>query len=163
MSKNKTPVVIVRKDKRLHKGAHLAAFALTGGVSGAVTAAKAGTNAAYNARTRKLAAEANAASETAAGEEGTVNLLALRLPDLLAVLKGMTGEELTEIVTMPNGKVYSYWRDGIPMTASERIVRGAAKRELARRPQATAADEQAEFRAEHVPASAEYRERHGSP
>src|SRR5260370_6542020 len=56
--KNKTPVVIVGKDKRLSKGAHLAAFLLTGGTSGIVTAAKAGTNTAYNARTRRLQAEA---------------------------------------------------------------------------------------------------------
>jgi hypothetical protein len=55
--KKNAPVVIVRKDKRLHKGAHLAAFMLTGGVSGVVTAAKAGTNAGYNARTRKLQAQ----------------------------------------------------------------------------------------------------------
>lgn len=140
--KNKTPVVITRKDKRLHKGAHLTAFVLTGGASGVVTAAKAGTNAAYNARTRKLAAEA---AETVNGEEGTgseaplageacsVNLLALSPRELLATLKEMTTEELTEVVTMPDGRVYSYWRDGIPMTAEERIVRGGAKRELARR------------------------------
>ena len=49
------------------------------------------------------------------------------------MLKGMTSEELTEVVTMPDGRVYSYWRDGIPMTAAERTVRGVAKRELARR------------------------------
>jgi hypothetical protein len=161
MSRRGAPVVITRKDKRLHKAAHLTAFVLTGGASGVVTAAKAGTNAAYNARTRKLAAEADTASETAG--EGTVNLLALSLRpgELLAVLKGMTSEELTEVVTMPSGRVYSYWRDGAVMTAAERVVRGAAKRELARRPQAAAPDEQAEFRAEHVPASAEYRERHG--
>jgi hypothetical protein len=53
-----TPVVITRKDKRLHKGAHLTAFVLTGGASGIVTAAKAGTNASYNARTRKLQGQA---------------------------------------------------------------------------------------------------------
>jgi len=56
--KKNAPVVVVRKDKRLRKGLHLAAFALTGGASGIVTAAKAGTNAAYNARTRKMAAAA---------------------------------------------------------------------------------------------------------
>lgn len=60
MSKSNPPVVITRKDKRLHKGAHLIAFALTGGASGAVTAAKAGTNAAYNARTRELQRRAEA-------------------------------------------------------------------------------------------------------
>ncbi len=48
------PEVIVRKDKRLRKGLHQAAILLTGGTSGVVTAAKAGTNAAPNARTRKL-------------------------------------------------------------------------------------------------------------
>jgi hypothetical protein len=73
-----------------------------------------------------------------AGEEDTVNLLALTssvagLKELLLVLKAMTGEELTEVVTMPSGKIYNYWRDGVTMTAAERIVRGHAKRELARR------------------------------
>ena len=55
MAKRQAPVVIVRKDKRLHKGVHLAAFLLTGGTSGVVTAARLGTNGAYNARTRRLA------------------------------------------------------------------------------------------------------------
>jgi hypothetical protein len=55
MAKRNPPVVITRKDKRLHKGWHLLAFMLTGGASAPVSAAKAGTNAAYNARTRKLA------------------------------------------------------------------------------------------------------------
>lgn len=59
MAKNKTPVVIVRKDKRIrHKGLHLLAFAATGGLSGVVTAAEAASNAGYNARTRKLQREA---------------------------------------------------------------------------------------------------------
>lgn len=52
---SKPQVVITRKDKRLHKGWHALAFMLTGGASAPITAAKAGTNAAYNARTRKLA------------------------------------------------------------------------------------------------------------
>jgi hypothetical protein len=47
-------VAIARKDKRLHKGWHLFAFVLTGGASAPVTAAKAVTNAGYNARTRQL-------------------------------------------------------------------------------------------------------------
>jgi hypothetical protein len=50
----KPQVVITRKDKRFHKGWHLLAFLLTGGMSASVTATKAATNAAYNARTRKL-------------------------------------------------------------------------------------------------------------
>lgn len=67
MSKAKkgAPVVIVRKDKRLHKGLHVAAFMLTGGTSGVVTAAKAGTNAAYNARTRELAGAAEQEAQEA--------------------------------------------------------------------------------------------------
>jgi hypothetical protein len=56
MRKKNAPVVIVRKDKRLHKGWHLLAFMVTGGASAPVTAAKAATNTSYNARTRKLAA-----------------------------------------------------------------------------------------------------------
>ncbi len=47
------PVVIVHKDTRLCKGLHQAAFLLTGRTSGVVTAAKAGANAAHNARTRQ--------------------------------------------------------------------------------------------------------------
>jgi hypothetical protein len=54
MRKKKAPVVIVRKDKRLNKTANLIAFAMTGGASGVYTAGKAASNAAYNARTRKL-------------------------------------------------------------------------------------------------------------
>lgn len=61
MRKSKAPVVITRKDKRLHKLAHLIGFAATGGASGIYTAGKAATNASYNARTRKLAAQAEAA------------------------------------------------------------------------------------------------------
>jgi hypothetical protein len=127
MKKNKTPVVITRKDKRLHKGAHLTAFVLTGGMSAPISAAKAGTNAAYNARTRKLAAEADGAQQGEEAAEGTVNLLALRIPDLLVTLKGITSEELTEIMTMPSGQRYSYWLHGYTMTAQERNVRGQAK------------------------------------
>jgi hypothetical protein len=58
MARNRrgAPVVITRKDKRLGKGRHLIAFALTGGASGVYTAAKATTNAGYNARTRALQA-----------------------------------------------------------------------------------------------------------
>jgi hypothetical protein len=72
MRKKKAPVVIVRKDKRLNKVAHLTAFAVTGGTSAVYTAAKAGSNAAYNARTRKLAAQAEEA-EQADGAASTVS------------------------------------------------------------------------------------------
>jgi hypothetical protein len=58
MGKNRTPVVIVRKDKKLKKGRHLALFALTGGLSGVYTAGKVASNAGYNARTRQLQREA---------------------------------------------------------------------------------------------------------
>lgn len=60
---SRTQVVITRKDKRLNKTAHLAAFVLTGGASGIVTAAKAATNAGYNARTRQLQTEAAGGSQ----------------------------------------------------------------------------------------------------
>ena len=50
-------IVITRKDKRLFKTGHTVAFLLTGGTSAAYTAAKAATNAGYNARTRNLEAE----------------------------------------------------------------------------------------------------------
>ncbi len=55
MSKRNAQVVITRKDKQLRKGWHLLAFMLTGGASAPISAAKAATNAGYNARTRKLA------------------------------------------------------------------------------------------------------------
>jgi len=62
MSRNTAPVVITRKDKRIrHKLTHLFAFALTGGASGLITAAEAANHASYNARTRKLQAEAERA------------------------------------------------------------------------------------------------------
>jgi hypothetical protein len=61
MSRRNAPVVIVRKDKRLHKFGHLFAFMLTGGASGVFTIMKVGTNAGYNSRTRKLQDQANAA------------------------------------------------------------------------------------------------------
>jgi len=52
-------VVIIRKDKRVrHKVLHALAFALTGGASGLVTAAEVANHASYNARTRKLNAQA---------------------------------------------------------------------------------------------------------
>jgi hypothetical protein len=50
----KPQVVIIRKDKRVHKKLHLLAFMLTGGASAAVTAVSATNAAAYNRRTRKL-------------------------------------------------------------------------------------------------------------
>ena len=65
MSRRKkgAPVVITRKDKRLNKTGHLAAFVLTGGTSAVYTAAKAATTAGYNARTRKLQREAEQAEQ----------------------------------------------------------------------------------------------------
>jgi hypothetical protein len=59
MRKRGAPVVILRKDKKIrHKLLHLGAFAVTGGLSGVVTATEVANNAGYNARTRKLQAEA---------------------------------------------------------------------------------------------------------
>lgn len=55
--KNRAPVVIVRKDKRLNKTGHLLAFMATGGTSSVYTAARAAYNASYNARTRRLMGE----------------------------------------------------------------------------------------------------------
>jgi hypothetical protein len=130
MRKNKTPVVITRKDKRLHKGLHALAFVATGGASSVVTATKAATNAGYNARTRKLARQYE---ESSAVETEETSLLALRAPERQAVLTDMDTEELTELLTMPSGKIYSYWRDGQKMTAAERLFYGAAKRELNQR------------------------------
>jgi hypothetical protein len=60
MARNKTPVVIVRKDKKQHRILQAIGFAATGGASSVYTAPKAASNAAYNARTRKMQNEANA-------------------------------------------------------------------------------------------------------
>jgi hypothetical protein len=76
MGKNKAPVVITRKDKRLNKPGHLLAFALSCGTSGVYTAAKAGSNAAYNARTRKLIAEAEEAGQSQESPPGHSDMLA---------------------------------------------------------------------------------------
>jgi hypothetical protein len=67
--KNKAPVVIVRKDKRLNRTGHVLAFMLTGGTSSVYTASKAATNAGYNARTRRLQAQAEAADAIIAEAE----------------------------------------------------------------------------------------------
>jgi hypothetical protein len=50
-----------------------------------------------------------------------------------AALRAMSMQDLTELVTMPSGKRYSYWRDGTFMTGSQRVVLGWAVRELVRR------------------------------
>lgn len=74
MSRRKhPPVVITRKSKRLNRPLHVAAFLLTGGASVPISAAKAASNAGYNARTRKLAEAAEAEDyldETGAGGFG---------------------------------------------------------------------------------------------
>jgi hypothetical protein len=61
MKSRNAPVVLVRKDKRIHKGLHLFAFMATGGISSLFTILKTGTNSGYNRRTRQLQERANAA------------------------------------------------------------------------------------------------------
>jgi hypothetical protein len=62
MKKNRTPVVITRKDKRQNKLVQLLAFTATGGASAVLyTGPKALSNAGYNARTRRLQAQAEQA------------------------------------------------------------------------------------------------------
>lgn len=62
MSKNRgAPVVITRKQKRWNKTGHLLAFALTGGMSAPITAARAAQVAHYNGVTKKLVAESEQA------------------------------------------------------------------------------------------------------
>lgn len=65
MAKTSAPVVISRKSKRLNRPFHLLAFLLTGGASAPVSAAKAASNAAYNARTRELQRRAEASAPRA--------------------------------------------------------------------------------------------------
>lgn len=56
MSGSDIPVVISRKDARIrHPWVHAFAFAVTGGVSGVVTAAEAASHASYNERTAVMA------------------------------------------------------------------------------------------------------------
>jgi hypothetical protein len=57
--KNRTPVVITRKDKRHHKLGHLFLFAATGGMSAPLQVAQAARTASYNARTRQLQRDAD--------------------------------------------------------------------------------------------------------
>jgi len=87
--KKGAPVVIVRKDKKMHKLTHLAAFALTGGASSVVTATRAAQIAAYNARTRKLAAEAD--------ETGTDEIIAEASDSTLAEIARTGGPTLAEL------------------------------------------------------------------
>jgi len=74
MRKKNAPVVIMRKDKKLFKTGHLAAFMLTGGTSAIYTAAKAATNAGYNARTRQLQAEAPEPAEQVEAHDRAPNV-----------------------------------------------------------------------------------------
>jgi hypothetical protein len=61
MARTNPPVVISRKSKRLNRPLHLLAFALTGGASAPISAAKAASNAAYNRRTDELQRRSEAA------------------------------------------------------------------------------------------------------
>jgi len=142
MSKRGAPVVIMRKDKRIrHKLLHAAAFAATGGASGIVTAAEAANHAGYNARTRKLQAEAEAdethETETGASEVQQVAAAAKAqqatgLRGMRAQIDVMNADELRELVTMPDGRAYSYWLHGSRMTAQQRIVLRMASQRLSK-------------------------------
>ena len=57
VSRKKGKVVIVRKQKRMNPLVHLTMFAVTGGASSVVSAARAAQVAGYNARTRKMIEE----------------------------------------------------------------------------------------------------------
>jgi hypothetical protein len=137
MRKRGAPVVIMRKDKRIsHKLLHAAAFAATGGASGIVTAAEAANHAGYNARTRKLQAEADE-TETGASEVQQVAAAAkakqpIGLRGVRAQIDVMNADELRELVTMPDGGAYSYWRHGSRMTAQQRIVLRMASQRLSK-------------------------------
>lgn len=52
------------------------------------------------------------------------------LASMLAEIRQMSREELAAFVTMPDGREYSYWRHGAGMTAQQRVVYGAAFRQL---------------------------------
>lgn len=62
MARTNPQITISRKSKRLNRPLHLLAFMLTGGASAPVSAAKAASNAAYNARTRELQRRAEASA-----------------------------------------------------------------------------------------------------
>jgi hypothetical protein len=147
MSKRGAPVVIMRKDKRIrHKLLHAAAFAATGGASGIVTAAEAANHAGYNARTRKLQAEAGDPDETETGASEVQLVAAAAKAQQPAGLRGMKAQidvmnaridvmnagELRELVTMSDGRAYSYWRHGSRMTARQRVNLGMASRRLSK-------------------------------
>jgi hypothetical protein len=81
------PVVITRKDKKIrHKAAHAAAFAVTGGLSGIVTAAEAASHASYNARTRQLQQRSGNGQPAAQQPPKGVLIMALVILAVLAVL-----------------------------------------------------------------------------
>jgi hypothetical protein len=136
--------VMMRKDKRIrHKLFHAAAFAATGSASGIVTAAEAANHAGYNARTRKLQAEAGERDETetgAASEASEVQQVVAAakaqqqsgLRGMRTQIDAMNADELRELVTMPNGKPYSYWLHGSRMTAQQRVILGMASRRLSK-------------------------------
>jgi hypothetical protein len=140
MSKRGAPVVIMRKDKRIrHKLLHAAAFAATGGASGIVTVAEAANHVGYNARTRKLQAGADEPDETETGASEVQQVAAAAkarqatgLRGMRAQIDAMNVDELRELVTMPDGGAYSYWRHGSRMTAQQRIVLRMTSRRLSK-------------------------------
>lgn len=69
----------------------------------------------------RRAAPAPAARPTAAAPEAALSA---------AQVKAMTAAQLRTLLTMPNGKRYSYWRDGSSMTARQRVLLNMAARRL---------------------------------
>jgi hypothetical protein len=126
--RNNTQVVITRKDKRLNKFWHTAAFVATGGASAPITAAKAVSNAAYNARTRQLAEQSGQSLQTPQAA-----FLTQDIREIPAELKRLTTEELTGLATMLDGHLYSYWRHGGKMTTGQRMRFNMLMRELKNR------------------------------
>jgi hypothetical protein len=84
---SKPQVVIVRKDKKIrHKVLHAAAFAVTGGASGIVTAAEAASHAQYNARTRQLQEQSSPRPAQVSKAKAVVGLVCLSIIVLCIII-----------------------------------------------------------------------------
>ena len=162
MSRRKkgAPVVITRKDKRLNKTGHLAAFVLTGGTSAVYTAAKAATNAGYNARTRKLVAAADEPAEAPPAKAPPGPTLEQRR-ELKHAMQAQDAQEAEDL--------RAAYEAAKAVPGGDKAFYKAYKAELKARKEAREAElraEQAaraaEFRADHVPSSKEYQARHRS-
>jgi hypothetical protein len=91
---------------------------------------------AHDGRGRELPPEFQNTEEARVARfvRGCIEEEARRTPfqQALVEVAEMDADELRELITMPDGKAYSYWRDGIRMPAQQRTVLDSAKRRLSK-------------------------------